>query len=115
MSCGIQDGGTAFATGWWPTVPTHNPSTARRHRHAEFGLLKILMRNIITKTFMDLFQTTPKKNFYVINTHVILNRSDAESFCLGSGTAPWNFSDIGAHQDFQKPEFLMPELLLKEL
>ena len=26
-----------------------------------------------------------------------------------------NFSDIGAHQDFQKLKFFMPELLLKEL
>ena len=26
-----------------------------------------------------------------------------------------SFSDIGAHQDFQIPEFVMPELLLKEL
>ena len=39
---------------------------------------------------------------------------DVESF-LGSGTAPWKFSDIGAHQGVQKPEFVMPELLLKEL
>ena len=23
------------------------------------------------------------------------------------------FSDLGVHQDFQKPEFFMPELLLK--
>ena len=25
-----------------------------------------------------------------------------------------HFGDIGAHQDFKKPEFFMPELLLKE-
>ena len=26
-----------------------------------------------------------------------------------------SFNDIGAHLEFQKPEFVMPELLLKEL
>ena len=26
-----------------------------------------------------------------------------------------NFSDIGAHQDYQKPNCVMPELLIKEL
>ena len=26
-----------------------------------------------------------------------------------------SFSDVGAHQDFQMPEFFMPELLIKEL
>ena len=26
-----------------------------------------------------------------------------------------SFTDIGSHQEFQKPEFVMPELLLEEL
>ena len=43
---------------------------------------------------------------------------DVESFFFGGGTLEHlhgSFSDIGAHQDFQKPGIFMPELLLKEL
>ena len=40
---------------------------------------------------------------------------DAESFFLALEQLHGSFSDIGAHQGFQKPEFIMPELLLKEL
>ena len=36
-------------------------------------------------------------------------------FFFYSGTAPWEFSDIGAHYDFQKADFVMPEISLKEL
>ena len=38
-----------------------------------------------------------------------------ESFFLSLEQLFGSFSDIGAHQDFQKSEFFMPELLLKEL
>ena len=88
------------------------------------------MRTNIIKTSMELFQSPPKNclrykypRTYLsllqiqpigarpYTRHVILNRSDVKSF-YGSGTAPWKFSDIGAHLEFQKPEFLMPDLLL---
>ena len=37
-------------------------------------------------------------------------------FFLGGGLClHGSFSDIGVDQEFQKPEFVMPELLLKEL
>ena len=79
---------------------------------------------------MELFQS-PKKTSYVINTHVpfpftdstnrcialnvILNRSDVESFWGALEKLHGSLRYIGAHQDFQQPEFYMPELLLKEL
>ena len=77
---------------------------------------------------MELFQS--KKNFlrhkyprtflvYRFNQwealHVILNRSDVEFFGGNLEQLHGFFSDIGAHQEFQKPELFMPELLLKEL
>ena len=68
-------------------------------------------------TSMELFQSPPKK----LSTnrckalHVILNRSDVESFCWALEQFHGSSSDIGAHQDFQVPEFIMPELLPKEL
>ena len=41
---------------------------------------------------------------------------DVDFFLGSSGIAPWySDSDIGAHLEFQKPEFIMPELLLQEL
>ena len=47
--------------------------------------------------------------------HVILNRSDVD-ICWGAlEQLHGRCSDIGAHLDFLKPEFFMPELLLKEL
>ena len=45
-----------------------------------------------------------------------LNRSsDVESIFLTLERLHGGFNDIGAHQDFQTPDFFMPELLLKEL
>ena len=79
------------------------------------------MRTNITKISKELFQS-PQKTFYVINTNVpysftdstnrcILNRSDVESFFGGDlEQLHDNFSSIGAHQDFQKPDLFMPEL-----
>ena len=40
---------------------------------------------------------------------------DAESFFCDLEQLHERFSDIGAHQDFQKSKLLMPELFLKEL
>ena len=40
---------------------------------------------------------------------------EVESFFLALEQLHGSLSDIGAHQDFQKPEFIMPELLQKEL
>ena len=40
---------------------------------------------------------------------------DVESFFWALEQLHGSFSDIGAHQDFQMPEFFMPKLLLKEL
>ena len=98
--------------------------------HEEFGQFKILMRTNITKTSMELFQS-PTKLSTCINTHVpfsftdltnrckalhvIYNRSDVESFFLALEQLHGSFSNIGARQDFQRPEFFMPELLLNEL
>ena len=55
--------------------------------------------------------------FYTFNQalHVILNRSDVESFFLALDQLHGRFSGIGAHQDLQKPNFVMPELLIQEL
>ena len=83
------------------------------------------MRTNITKPSMELIQSPPpkkKKTFYVINNqvsfsftdstnrckalHVILNRSDVGALDQLLG----NFSDIGAHQYLQTPNFVMPEL-----
>ena len=47
--------------------------------------------------------------------HDIFNRPDVESFGGALEQLNGNFSDIGAHKDFQMPEFFLPELLLKEL
>ena len=65
---------------------------------------------------------SPQKTFYVMNNHVpfsftdstnrckalqvILNRSDVESFCWALEQLHGSSSDIGAHQDFQVPEFI---------
>ena len=38
---------------------------------------------------------------------------DVESFFLALEQLNGSLGDIGAHQDVQKPEFFMPELLLK--
>ena len=84
------------------------------------------MRTNITKTFMELFKS-PKKTFYDINTkvpfsftestnrckalHVILNRSDVKkSFFLALEQLQGSFNFIGVYQDFQMPDFFMPEL-----
>ena len=40
---------------------------------------------------------------------------DIESFFLSLDQLHGNLSDIGAHQDLQKPNFVIPELLIKEL
>ena len=40
---------------------------------------------------------------------------DVESFFWALKQLHGSFRDIGAHQDFQMPEFFMPELLIKEL
>ena len=40
---------------------------------------------------------------------------DAASFVGALEQLHGSFSDIGAHLEFQKTEFVMPELLLKEL
>ena len=94
--------------------------------------MKFLMRTNITKTSMELFPS-PKRNFlrhkyprtfliYRFNPsrqckaiHVISNRSDLESLFWSLEQLHGTFSDIGAHKEFQKPEFVMPELLIKEL
>ena len=47
--------------------------------------------------------------------HVILNRFNVESFLGALDQLNGSFSDIVAHQDLQKPNFVMPELLIKEL
>ena len=84
------------------------------------------MRTNITKTSMELIRN--KKKFFVINTpvpfsftdltnrckalHMIFNRSGVETF-WGLWTSSWNF--IYAQKDVQKPNFVMPELLINEL
>ena len=40
---------------------------------------------------------------------------DVESFVGALEQLHGGFSDISAHLELQKPEFVMPELLLKEL
>ena len=40
---------------------------------------------------------------------------DVERFLWALEQLHGSFSDIGAHLEFQKSEFVMPELLLKEL
>ena len=37
------------------------------------------------------------------------------TFLVALDQLHWSFSDIGAHQDFKKPNFVMSELLIKEL
>ena len=83
---------------------------------------------------MELFQCPPKVFISKIPPHLSLSQiqpigakpqlqlifdwSDVERFFFGGGAQKQlygSFSYIGAHQDFQKPEFLKPELLLKEL
>ena len=61
------------------------------------------MRTNISKTSMELIQSPPKNTFYVINTQDTLDQLYR------------SFSDINAHKDLQKPNFAMPELLIKEL
>ena len=89
-----------------------------------------MMRTNITKTSMELFQS-PQKYFLrheypstflfyrfnqTVPLHVILNRSDVESvFFWALEQLHGSISDIGAHQNFQMPEFYLAELLLKEL
>ena len=84
---------------------------------------------ISLKNSMELFQSS-KKTFCIIYTHipfsltdstnqckalqVILNPSGVESLFLGSEQLRESYIVIGAHQDFQTPEFVLPELLLKE-
>ena len=73
------------------------------------------MRTNITKTSMELIQSQ-KKTYYVINAkpyvHFILNRSDVERFFWRGALDQLNgsFSDIGAHQDLQKPNFVLPTI-----
>ena len=93
--------------------------------------MKILMRTNITKTPMELFQSPTK--FYVrpIQDDVqgfapiswICKREryvciyNVESFFWGGALEQLYgiLSDIGAHLEFQNLEFVLPELLLKEL
>ena len=76
---------------------------------------------------MELFQEPPKK-FYVINTHVAFSFTDSTNRSIALHVIlnrfdvfgaleelHGNSSDIGAHQNFQMPEFFMPKLILKEL
>ena len=88
------------------------------------------MRTNITKTSMELFQS-PENTFYIrtIQNDVqgfvpigsICKREryggiyDVESIFWALEQLHESFSVIGAHQDFQQPEFFNPELLLKEL
>ena len=51
-----------------------------------------------------LIESVKEKDTWVFMTYKVF---------WGSGSAPWQFSDIGAHQDL--PKFVMPELLIKEL
>ena len=60
----------------------------------------------------------PKKNFYARPTYLSLLHIQpigAKLFFGALEQLHGSFSDIGAHQDFQKSKFFMPELLLKEL
>ena len=91
----------------------------------KFGYLKILMRTYITKTSMELFQS-PQKNFLrQTDSRWSVGHRSVESV-KEKGTWVFmtiffaleqlhgSFSDIGAHLEFQKPEFVIPELLLKD-
>ena len=73
---------------------------------------------------MELFQRQTKNKSHVPFTftdstnrckalRVILNRSDVLFWTLDQ--LHGSFSEIGAHQNLQKPNFVMPELLIKEL
>ena len=44
-----------------------------------------------------------------------MNRSDVESFLGALEQLLGSYSDIGAHVEFLKPEFVMHELLQKKL
>ena len=78
------------------------------------------MRTNITETTMELFQSPNfYKNFlrlkyprtflfYRLNQSVILSRSDLESIFWALEQHHESFNDIGAHQDFQMPEYFMP-------
>ena len=92
-----------------------------------------MKRTNITETSMELIQSPPKKlSMYVINAqlpfsftkstnqckalYVILNRSDVDSFLGALDLLHESFSNIFAQNlHLLKPNFVMPELLLKEL
>ena len=64
----------------------------------------------------DRFKMTCRALHRLVNLKkrkVNLGICDVDSFLGGSGT--WNFCYICAYQDIRKPEFFLPELLIKEL
>ena len=60
--------------------------------------------------YLSLLQIQP-----IVALHVILNRSEVEVFWGALEQLHGSFRDIGAHQDFQMPEFIMPAQLIKGL
>ena len=87
------------------------------------------MRTNITNSSMELIQSPnkncPRHKYHVPFSftdstnrfkalHVNLYRSDVESFILALEQLHESFSEIGAHQDFEMPEFFRPELLQKK-
>ena len=55
-------------------------------------------------TYLSFLQIQPIGCKLFKALRVILNRSDVESFFWALEQLYGSFSDIGAHQDFQKPE-----------
>ena len=91
-SSGMKNSG--YCKSWWAPISLKLPWICSRAQ--------------VTLSFIDL--TNRCKTL-----HVILYQSDVESLLWALGQLHGSFSDIGAHQDLQKPNFVMPELLLKEL
>ena len=74
------------------------------------------MRTNITKTSMELIQSPPVISLLQVqspkrNLESVWRRNLGGALDQLHGS----FSDINAHQDFQKPKFVMPELLINEL